>query len=127
MSLLTFIDVKNLLLDLIVTLQTFQAPRLLPSQNHRANLLEDLSGFVPSVCSSKSDITSVTPLLTKVLNNAPDTEIWDVVYNLVKSSEYRYEVNLHEIIIGILVVSLINILIFAYTGFITVEKRGGLV
>lgn len=71
------------MLDLVLALQILPAARLLPSRTRRVNLLEDLGS---TVYSSNFDITSVVPLLKNVIDNAPDAEIWNAVYDLVTHS-----------------------------------------
>jgi hypothetical protein len=85
-TLLIYIGVKNLVLDLILSLQILPAARLLPPRSCGANLLEDLFSFGSSIYSSNFDITSIVPLLTKVVDNELDAEIWSAVYDLVTQS-----------------------------------------
>jgi hypothetical protein len=84
--LLMYIGLKNLVLDLVLALQNLPAARLLPSPNGRGILLGDLSRFISLVVSNELDIKSVIPLLNKVVDKAPDADIWDVVYGLVTES-----------------------------------------
>ncbi|KAI9777129.1 MAG: hypothetical protein M1839_009085 [Geoglossum umbratile] len=84
--LLMYIDLKNLVLDLVLALQNLPAARLLPSPNGRGILLGDLSRFISLVVSNDLDIKSVIPLLNKVVDKAPDADIWDAVYGLVTES-----------------------------------------
>ncbi|KFY03989.1 hypothetical protein V490_00032, partial [Pseudogymnoascus sp. VKM F-3557] len=74
---------KNLVLDLILALQNHRNVRTLPSQNGRANLLEDLFTLGSSVYSNDFDIRSAIPLVERVVNNAPDEEICSAVSDLV--------------------------------------------
>jgi hypothetical protein len=78
-----YIGLKNLVLDLVLALQNLPAARLLPSPNGRGILLGDLSRFISLVVPNNFDIKSVIPLLNKVVDKAPDAEIWDAVYSLV--------------------------------------------
>ncbi|KAI9863555.1 MAG: hypothetical protein M1813_003578 [Trichoglossum hirsutum] len=86
MLFLTYIDLKDLVLDLILALQSLPVARLLPSPNGRRTLLSDLSRFNSTVDLGDFDLISAVPLLTKVLNKALDADIWDAVYSLVTQS-----------------------------------------
>ncbi|KAI9769851.1 MAG: hypothetical protein M1840_003845 [Geoglossum simile] len=77
---------KNLVIDLILALQSLPAARLLPSPNGRGTLSGHLSRFYSAVDSGDFDLRSAVPLLTKVLNKASDADIWDAVYGLVTES-----------------------------------------
>ena len=83
---LMYIGLKNLVLDLALALQNLPAARLLPSPNGYRILLGDLSRFISLVVSNDFNIKSVIPLLNKVVNKAPDADIWDAVYGLVTES-----------------------------------------
>ncbi|KAI9777385.1 MAG: hypothetical protein M1839_008898 [Geoglossum umbratile] len=74
---------KNLVLDLIWALQSLSAARSLPSPNGRGTLRTDLLRFTPVVDSGDFDIGSVIPLLNKVIDKAPDADIWGAVYGLI--------------------------------------------
>jgi hypothetical protein len=80
---LTYIGLKNLVLDLILALQTLPTARLLPSPNNRGTLVGDLSRFNAAVDSDDFDIKSVVPLLEQVIKRAPDKDIWSAVFTLV--------------------------------------------
>jgi Fungal protein kinase len=86
MCFLTYIGLKNLVLDLILALQNLPAARLLPSPNGRGILLSDLLRFASLVVSDDFDIKLVIPLLNKVVDEAPDADIWGAVYGLVTES-----------------------------------------
>jgi hypothetical protein len=73
-------------LDLVLALQNLPAPRLLRSHHGRGSLFGNLSRFNSVVDSDDFDIKSVAPLLEKIINNAPDAEIWYAVYDLVAES-----------------------------------------
>ncbi|KAI9772444.1 MAG: hypothetical protein M1840_000647 [Geoglossum simile] len=77
---------KNVVLDLILALQSLPAARLLPSPSGRGILLVDLSEFISSVVSGNFDAKSAIPLLNKVINQASDTDIWVAVSVLVTHS-----------------------------------------
>ena len=69
-SLLIYIAAKNLVLDLILALQTLPTARLLPSPNNRGTLFGDLSRFNAVVDSDDFDIKSVIllgPMLQTVI------------------------------------------------------------
>src|SRR5437762_3801707 len=83
---LTYIGLKNLVLDLVLELQNLPAPRVLPSPNGRGILLGNLSRFISLVVSNDFDVKSVIPLLNKVVSKAPDADIWGAVYGLITES-----------------------------------------
>jgi hypothetical protein len=67
---LTYIGLKNLVLDLMLALQTLLTARLLPSPNNRGTLFCDLSKFNSVVDSDDFDIKSVIllgPMLQTVI------------------------------------------------------------
>ncbi|MCJ1360537.1 MAG: hypothetical protein MMC33_010545, partial [Icmadophila ericetorum] len=74
---------KNLVLDLLLALQSQPAARILPSRNGHGTLLGDLSGYVTLVDSNNFDIKSAIPLVERAVNNASDVEIWNAVFDLV--------------------------------------------
>ncbi|KAE8441377.1 hypothetical protein EG329_005004 [Mollisiaceae sp. DMI_Dod_QoI] len=80
---------KNLVLDLILALQNEQAARILPSRNGQGTLLGDLSGHISLVDSNNFDIISTIPLVDRVINNAPDVDIWSAVFGLVAGTQPR--------------------------------------
>src|SRR3954451_9813357 len=80
------VGLKNLVLDLILALQSLPTARLLPSPNRRGTLFGDLSRFNSVVDSGDFDLRSAIPLLNKVVDKAPDADIWDAVYGLVTES-----------------------------------------
>jgi Fungal protein kinase len=84
---LTYIDLKDLVLNLILALQGLPAARLLRSPNSRDTLKIFLLRLSPLVESGEFDIRSAIPLLTKVLDKAQDVDIWDAVYDLVTITE----------------------------------------
>lgn len=85
-ALLTYVGAKNSVLDLILALQSIPAARLLPSPNGRGSLFGDLSRFNSVVDSDDFDFSSVARLLKEVVDNAPDTQIWKTVKELVVES-----------------------------------------
>jgi hypothetical protein len=72
---LTYIGLKNLVLNLILALQTLPTARLLPSSNNRGTLFGDLSRFNAVVNFDDFDIISVVSLLEQVIKRAPDKDI----------------------------------------------------
>ncbi|KAG9237290.1 hypothetical protein BJ875DRAFT_533004 [Amylocarpus encephaloides] len=75
---------KNLVLDLVLALQSQPVARILPSRFNRRTLLGDLSGYVTLIDSNNNfDIKSAIPLVESVVTNVPDVEIWTTVFNLV--------------------------------------------
>lgn len=83
---LMYIDLKNLVLDLILAVQSLPAARLLHSPNSRDTLRTHLLRFTPLVDSGDFDVRLAIPLLNKILNKAPDADIWGAVYSLVTES-----------------------------------------
>ncbi|KAI9761206.1 MAG: hypothetical protein M1840_002006 [Geoglossum simile] len=77
---------NNLIINLILALQSLPVARLLPSPNGHRTLSSHLSRFYSAVNSDNFDLRSTIPLLTKVFNKAPDADIWDAVYDLVTKS-----------------------------------------
>ncbi|KAI9767834.1 MAG: hypothetical protein M1839_004335 [Geoglossum umbratile] len=77
---------KNLVIDLILALQNLPAAHLLPSPNGRGVLRDDLLRFFSLVVSNDFNIRSVISLLNKVIDKAPDADIWGVVCDLVTQS-----------------------------------------
>ncbi|KAH0562856.1 hypothetical protein GP486_002529 [Trichoglossum hirsutum] len=77
---------RYLVFKLIVTLQDLSATRLFPSPNGLGTLSGYLSRFYSTVDLGNFDSRSIVPLLIKVLNKAPDADIWDAVNNLVIES-----------------------------------------
>src|SRR5437016_14281344 len=78
-----YVDVKNLALDLVYALQGLQVARRLPSPSSRQNLMLDLSHYMSVVSSRNFEVRSIFPLLMKVVNNAPDADIWHAVIDIV--------------------------------------------
>lgn len=75
---------KDLVLDLILALQSLPASRKLYSQiNPKTRLRTDLVSLASKSCSSDFDIKSTIPLVELVVNNAPDAEIWLAVFDLI--------------------------------------------
>lgn len=89
-SSLTPIVLQNLLLDLILAIQSLPASRSLPSKNDKGNLFGDLITLSSAVNAGSVDIEKIVPLLKAVLNNDDDELIWDNVYNAVTSALSSY-------------------------------------
>ena len=83
MPFITRIDLRNLVLDLFLTLQNLSAARYLASPTGLEVVLRDLSRFVSLVVSDKFDVTSIVPLLEEVIKCAADEDIWSAVSALV--------------------------------------------
>jgi hypothetical protein len=74
-------DIEDLILDLIVALQTLPAARVLHSRiDSKALLRADLFSLGSKVGSNDFDDKDTIPLVELVVNNAPDIEIWDAVF-----------------------------------------------
>ena len=69
---LTLVDLKNILLDLILALQSLSASRLLPSNGANKSLLGDLLRLNSAVDSDDFDIKQFLPLLNAILRIKPD-------------------------------------------------------
>jgi hypothetical protein len=87
--LLTYIVVKNLLLDLIQALQIEPAARTLPSRIADRTVSGDLAILYGRVDSNQLDITLAIPLVEQIVRNEPDAptwndaDIWHAVFELV--------------------------------------------
>ncbi|KAI3335336.1 hypothetical protein F4824DRAFT_154441 [Ustulina deusta] len=77
---------RNLALSLLPSLQNHQISRLLPSRTGRGTLRNDLLRLELSLDSGEIDLNRIRPLLTAILTNASDTEIWEQVYHAVTES-----------------------------------------
>ena len=74
-SRLTYIGLKNLVINLILALQNLPATRLLPSSASRGTLRSNLLRLLPSVNSNNFNIKRFTPLLKTVLNYELDEDV----------------------------------------------------
>jgi len=84
-------------LDLIGALQTLPAARVLYSQIDRnARLRAALFSLGSQVGASDFDIKSTIPLVVLVINDAPDVEIWNAVFDLVARSSPKQVVSWHR-------------------------------
>jgi hypothetical protein len=87
--LLIYIDVKNLVLDLIQALQIEPAARTLPSRIAERTLSGDLGLLYSRVDANQLDIASAIPLVEQIVSNKPnaptwnDADIWHAVFELV--------------------------------------------
>jgi hypothetical protein len=88
-SSLTYIVVKNLVLDLIQALQIEPAARTLPSRIADRTVSGDLAILYGRVDSNQLDIASAIPLVEQIVRNEPDAltwndaDIWHAVFELV--------------------------------------------
>ncbi|KAG9242164.1 hypothetical protein BJ878DRAFT_536067 [Calycina marina] len=86
---LTYIDVKNLVLDLIQALQIEPAARILPSRIAERTLSGDLGLLYSRVDANQLDIAPAIPLVERIVRNEPDAptwndaDIWHAVFELV--------------------------------------------
>jgi hypothetical protein len=86
---LTYIDVKNLVLDLIQALQIEPAARILPSRIAERTLSGDLGLLYSRVDANQLDIALAIPLVEQIVRNEPDVptwndaDIWHAVFELV--------------------------------------------
>lgn len=83
---LTFIEFRNLALDLVLALQSHPASRLLASNIGRGTLFGDLSRFIFVIDSEQFDPEHVHPLLKAVINNEQDEIIFREAYAAVTES-----------------------------------------
>jgi hypothetical protein len=83
MLFLTCIGLKNLALDLFLTLQNLSAARYLPSSNGRGIRRGDLLRFGSLVLSNHFDVNPVVSLIEQVIKRAADEDIWNAVFTLV--------------------------------------------
>lgn len=65
------------------TLLSLPAARLLRSRHGNSTLSGDLAFFFSQLCSHAVDFQSTIPLLTQVIEPAPDSTIWNAVFVLV--------------------------------------------
>ncbi|KAI9770965.1 MAG: hypothetical protein M1840_002669 [Geoglossum simile] len=77
------VDVKSLILDLIIAVQSLPAARILRSRNGHGSLLQDLSSLVSQIDSNDFNVKSVVALLEQVIGGALDSDIWNAVFALV--------------------------------------------
>lgn len=77
-------DIQNTTLDLLSTLQTFRASRVLRSKTSRRLILSDILSLNSAIMSDDFDFELVKPLLTAALAEpTEDTLIWHEDYNAV--------------------------------------------
>jgi hypothetical protein len=74
---------QNLVLDLILALQSQQAARVLPSRNVNGPLSGDLASLYSRISSTKTGIKPTASLLELVVRHASDEKIWSAVFSLV--------------------------------------------
>lgn len=77
-------DLQNLALDLLSTLQTLRASRLLRSRGSTKNLFGDIVRLTSTVNSDDFELDCIKPLLRSALaDDVDDALIWDQVYRAV--------------------------------------------
>ncbi|KAL2050313.1 hypothetical protein ABVK25_009421 [Lepraria finkii] len=74
---------RDIILDLILALQSQPAARVIPSQIRTGPLSGDIATFYGRLSSNQEHSKYVAPLLKLVLNEAKDTDIWAAVLDLV--------------------------------------------
>ncbi|RSL57392.1 hypothetical protein CEP54_008310 [Fusarium duplospermum] len=79
-------DLQNLIIDLLLALQSLRISRILRSSGSGKNLLSDLSRLNAAVNSDDFDLNRIKPLLRVTLADEPDELIWEQVYNAVTES-----------------------------------------
>ncbi|KAI9899839.1 hypothetical protein N3K66_004101 [Trichothecium roseum] len=80
-------DLRNLITDLLIALQTLPVSRLLPSSSSGMNLVVDLSRLTTAVNSFDFSLEHIRPLLRLAIADATDDiQIWNQVYNVVTES-----------------------------------------
>ncbi|KAI8966288.1 hypothetical protein F5Y11DRAFT_309959 [Daldinia sp. FL1419] len=79
-------DLRSLSLPLLVSLQNLPVATLLFSKIGHTTLQSDLLRLISAVASENFDFDRIRPLLSVVLTNKADSEIWDQVYNAVTES-----------------------------------------
>ncbi|MCJ1348909.1 hypothetical protein MMC31_007142, partial [Peltigera leucophlebia] len=79
-------DIQSDLLDLLMTLLSLPAARALQSRNGDSTLSSDLAFFYTQISSHAVDVRSTIPLLTQIIEPAPDVAIWNEVFALVARS-----------------------------------------
>ena len=82
-SSLTYIGLKNLIDDLLMSLQNLPAARVLPSSSGRGTLRGDFFRQLGSLLDSDFDVERFLPLLNAILRIEPDEVIWEKVYATV--------------------------------------------
>jgi hypothetical protein len=80
-------DAKIVVLKLIVALQDLPAAWDLPSENATGVLVHDIVRLAPHVISGKFNVPKTVVLCERVVGDAPSTEIWSAVYDLITESE----------------------------------------
>jgi hypothetical protein len=65
------------------------ASRLLPSSGGRGRLTNKIATLLVNLQDNEQGLRAIVPLLTKIVEKAPDGEIWDAVYKLTTKSAPR--------------------------------------
>jgi hypothetical protein len=85
--LLIYTDARVIVIALLMALQGTAAALQLSSPNGHQSLFIDLASYATSMVTSNDlDVRVLIPLLTKTIDNVPDADIWEAVYDLVRSS-----------------------------------------
>ncbi|KAH6869569.1 hypothetical protein B0T10DRAFT_418334 [Thelonectria olida] len=79
-------DLQNLIIDLLLALQSLRISRLLRSTGSGKNLLSDLSRLNAAINLDDFDLDRIKPLLRLTLAGEPDALIWKQVYDAVTES-----------------------------------------
>jgi len=80
------INLQNLALDLLLTLQTLPTSHLLRSKTYKKPIFSDLSSLNSTIISNNFNLNHIKPLLNTALNDPNNTRIWAQVSNAVTKS-----------------------------------------
>ncbi|KAI9765989.1 MAG: hypothetical protein M1840_006996 [Geoglossum simile] len=78
---------RVIVVRLIVALQGLPAAWDLPSENATGVLVDDIIRLAPRVILGKFDVPKTVILCERVVRDAPSTEIWSAVYDLITESK----------------------------------------
>ena len=81
-----YTETQDLLVALVLALQSLPASRYLPSGRGGKNVFDDLLKLITAFNTDDFNIDQIKPLLDVVLTNKPDEVIWDAVYDAVTES-----------------------------------------
>ncbi|KAF3049727.1 hypothetical protein E8E11_010167 [Didymella keratinophila] len=79
-------EIQNLLVNLLSALLALPAARILQSRHGGKTLFHDLLRLNAVVSSDNFDDGRIRPLLDAIINNQPDEDVWDRVYEAVTES-----------------------------------------
>ena len=85
-SSLTPIGLKDILLNIILALQSLPTSYLLPFKGTNKNPFSNSSRLNSAVNANNFDIRQFLPLLDAILSNASDKVIWDKVHTTITDS-----------------------------------------